>query len=314
MIVDGESRKLALGPVPYGLQHQHGLLPVEEEANEVPESDEAVQPIVDQPSTPSKTVIHLPPQISEPPANSDRRRTLSECKAPLEESHKVSPSNDKLLSHRQSAATVTIAMLNAPENRQEANNLRRNTATITGTTSARHFKELQQHRNTRSRKASETDIFLNSLFNRRHSGGSSDRRIHHHASGSHILVSASSQNTHHLGVTSSHTAESDLHMQGVELGKTIAADDSSSSATSPPAPRPSFISQHSVPSTHKDDLSVLSRASTADNQQGIGRRYSSGASRFAFASRLKRAVSHEPPTKSHASEAIEMNVVSPSKQ
>ena len=309
MTVDGETRKSSLGPVlGIGLQHQHDLLPVEEEANEAPESDEAVQPIGASPTTPSKTVLSpSPPQIYKPPENSDRRRTLSESTAPSQESQKASPSNDKLLSHKQSAATVTIAMLNKPENRQAANQLRRNTATITATTGARHFKELQQHHN-RIRKASETDIFLNSMFNRRPSGGGSGSRIHHHASGSHI--SNTSQNTPgatpQKGVTSSHTAESGLYMQSVELGKTI----SSSTATCP-AQHPSFDTQHSMPSTHKDDLSVPTRASTADNQQGNGRRYSSGASRFPRASRLKRAVSHEPPTKSRGSEALEMNELSP---
>ena len=174
--VDHGARKTSLVPV-QRIGMQHDLLPVEEETNEVPESEEAVQ--VAAPMTPAKVVVSPPPLIRLSPATiSLRRRVVSESDTPPSPAvQKAPPASDKLRSPGHTAATVTIAMLNAPENRQEANQLRHMT-TITATTGPRHLKELQRN----IRQTSQTDIFLNSFLNRR-ALATPDRRSHHGASG-----------------------------------------------------------------------------------------------------------------------------------
>lgn len=186
--LDHGTRKSSLVPV-RGIGMQHGLLPVEEEANEAPESEEIAE--LRQPATPG-LVVHPPKLLRLPPTpNTARRRVLSESDTGTPDSpstQKASPSEDRLRSPRLS---VTLALLNKmQEPRQHANQMH-NAQTITATTGARHLKELQ--RNIRQ-QTSQTNMYLASIVNAHKQLGTPDRRTHH-PSGGHLHAKPDEQPT-----------------------------------------------------------------------------------------------------------------------
>lgn len=263
---------------------QHDLLPVEEE----PEIDGV--PHVP-PSTPETTLSPQP--LFRHNSSPDRRRTVSVSDTPAAGAppHAVQfavPSSDRLSSARQSSLTVTIALLNAPENMREAHQLR-NTTTITAMTGARHLKELQH-----LRKISQTDIFLNSMFHRR-SSESDDRRTHHSA-GSHGSVD---------GPNATHqTTETDLRAQNTARGKSSSVDPSAHPAHTR-LHWGSFFTHGSGHSAHKDELPEPSHAQ-ADTSHGMGHRSNSSTSPPQQVGQFQRSLSQGHSSNRRTSEPVEM--------